>query len=296
MNKNITRILVMATGGILLVAILFVTPLLTSRPDAHSLPTPNGYDDFVKAAEMRRGDYSRHKDMPLEELQLSLNEDTETFQRIQLGLSHESRVPIEFSEAAIEPHMKELSGIKSLALMLSAKGWTAELEGHPGEAVQSYMDVVRLGQEVRRGGLIIDILVGVACESIGLNALTGLVSKLDATQCRDLSRKLETIDSMKEPEKTLFEPEHHWARKTYGIRWVILRVVKPGLLKEGPRNALEKVRRTDLLRHRLMMEAAVRSYELEKGVRPAALSDLVPSYLKGIPLDSETGRPMNFPL
>jgi len=180
--------------------------------------------------------------------------------------------------------------------MLAASGRLAEMSEQTKEALQHYEDLVRMGHEIRRGGLIIDLLVGVACEAIGLNALNGLVSQLDASQCQDLVQKLETIEAKREPDKILFDAEQRWAKRTFRWRWAVLRLLKPGMLKAAVPKTLEKVHNMDMQRRQLMLEAAVRAYELEKGSRPRALSDLIPSYFKGIPLDPETGRPMNYPL
>jgi hypothetical protein len=40
----------------------------------------------------------------------------------------------------------------------------------------------------------------------------------------------------------------------------------------------------------------VKAYTLEKGKRPASLSDLIPSYLKVVPRDPNTGQDLSYSL
>lgn len=285
--------------GILLILVLVIIPLQTSPPPWPPPPSPNGYEDFVKAGEMLQGDYSQYKTMKPEELGTALATDQEAITRAQLGLDRECRVPLEQPGGMAEiaaytgRHMPELAAIKAVSQMLMARGSLADFSNQPDEAVSIYLDVIRLGHEVRRGGLLIDLLLGIACESMGLNALAGLAPRLDASQSRNLARTLEVIDAKQEPAKVILEREHVWSRRAGGWRLALVRLIRPGLTKEAEQKALQKARRTDTQRRRLMLDAAIRAYELEEGTKPDSVSKLVPGYLTKIPNHPETGRPMD---
>jgi len=52
---------------------------------------------------------------------------------------------------------------------------------------------------------------------------------------------------------------------------------------------IQRAHRTDLLRRQLLLRLAARTYEVEHGKRPSRAEDLVPSVLRAIPKDPETG-------
>lgn len=303
MQLRKTKKYAMALGttvlGILLILVLVIIPLQTSPSPWPPPPSPNGYEDFVKAGEMLQGDYSQYKSMNPEELGMVLATDQEVFDRARMGLSRECRVPLEqpggMAEIAAytDRHMPELAAIKAVSQMLMARGLQAEFSNHPDEGVTHYLDVIQLGHEVRRGGLLIDLLLGIACESMGLNALAGLAPRLDASQSRNLARMLEAIDAKQESVEVILERERVWSRRAGGWRLALVRLVRPGLTKEAEQKALQKARRADTQRRRLMLDAAIRAYELEEGTKPDSVSKLVPGYLTRIPNHPETGRPMD---
>ena len=55
---------------------------------------------------------------------------------------------------------------------------------------------------------------------------------------------------------------------------------------------VKDVHERELVTRKLMLGLAARAYELEKGERPKTIADLVPDYLKTIPLDPITGTNM----
>lgn len=301
MIKKYAIVLGLAVLGVLLLLLLVVIPLKTTPPLMPPPPSLNGYDDFIQAAKLLREDYSQYQSMSPEELRTSLESDREAMERIKQGLSRECRVPVGQPQDLVEisaytsRHMPELAGIKAVAQMLMAQGLLAEISYHPEEAAEHYLTVARLGHEVRRGGLLIDLLFGIACESMGLKGLSGIAAQLNAMQCRHLVEKLASIEARQEPAKMLLEREHLWARRAGGWRLVLVRLIRPGLTKEAEQKSLQKARKADWQRRRLMIETAMLAYELEKGAKPGALTDLVPSYLKEIPRDPETGRPFGNP-
>jgi len=52
------------------------------------------------------------------------------------------------------------------------------MENRPADATRSYVGAIRLGIETSRGGLIMDRLVGIACEGVGSIRLVELLPKL----------------------------------------------------------------------------------------------------------------------
>src|SRR5260370_30809162 len=94
------------------------------------------------------------------------------------------------------PHLK---GLRTLIALLAAEGKLAEREGRTMDAVESYLDMMRFGQEISRGGLVVERLVDIACEELGLRRLRRLLPTLTPAESRKISKALEEIDQKREP-------------------------------------------------------------------------------------------------
>ena len=67
------------------------------------------------------------------------------------------------------------------------------MEGRTKDAVASYLDTIRLGRAVMRGGLIIDVLIGITCEAIGREGIANMRNSLSAGECLGLLPKLNEL-------------------------------------------------------------------------------------------------------
>ena len=70
--------------------------------------------------------------------------------------------------------MNQLAGLKRLVQLLAAEGRLREMDNRLADAAQSYVDAIRFGNEMSRGGFVINRLVGIACEAIGYTPLADL--------------------------------------------------------------------------------------------------------------------------
>src|ERR1700720_1821171 len=171
-----------------------VGPLLPIQP----LPNPNGYDDFVKAGEMVSTNTGNYDKMNREQLRETTTANAEALALARTGLSNDCRVPVQFSKTYIENHLSDLADLKKLAQAFVTEGKLAEMENRPNEDAKSYLDVIHLGNESSRGGVLIDQLVGTAIEAIGTSDLQKLLPQLDANSCRETTATLETLDSQRQ--------------------------------------------------------------------------------------------------
>jgi hypothetical protein len=259
-------------------------------PPVAPLPNPNGYDDLVKAGKTvtaDAGDYNKMDEVQLGEL---VARNAEALQLLHAGLSNQCRVPAQFSRSYMENHGNELAGFKRLAQVLAAEGRRAELEGHPGNAAKSYLDEIHLGTESARGGVVIDQLVGTAIEHIGTDGLQKIAGRLDAKSCRETAVTLETMDSQRQTWNEVMQQERNWSRRTFpGMRNEFARLMTRKFLNQGFQQAEEKFSQQQKRTRQLIVDLAVRAYELDKGHSPASVADLVPAYLKAVPQDPFTG-------
>jgi hypothetical protein len=288
MARPIVKVL---TGFALLAALVVVGAIFFTlrqpAPAPPPLPDPNGYEDLVKAGGMIEGDVSDYGMMGQEELRTALVKNAEALRLAKKGLDRESRVPPDYSPTN-SAHLNQLAAIKRLGQTFVAEGRLAEMEHHPQEAAQYYLDTFRLGIAVARGGVIIDSLVGLAIETPGLAALEKLRADLDAKQCREITSALEAAERGREPTEAILGQERTWARRTFGFKGQLARLVTFKQLKQGEQRWTGKMKAHETRTRQLLIQLATRAYELERGAPPKNVSDLVPEYLQAVPLGTSS--------
>jgi hypothetical protein len=273
--------------------VLFRSPSVSSQAP---LPQPNGYDSFFKAGGMLTTDPPRLDDLSTEELKSLVAHDAAALAVARVGLQQPCRVPLGLSISYATNHIADLNKTKRLARAFLAEGKCAERENLPADAAGSYLDAMRFGHECSRGGVIIDMLVGVACQSLGSQALQGLVDKLKAADCRNAIQQLEDMDSKAESPKEVAGQERAWCQRTFGWRGRLSMLVTRRSLQQNEQKTLAKLQAQQRAARLLMVQFAERAHELEHGVSPKSMSDLVPAYLKALPRDpAEPTKTMELP-
>ena len=282
----------LVAAALALVAVMLYGTVQSNRPlPPQPLPSPNGYDDFLKAGQLVVGNPD-DPSLSQEELRELLARNAEALKLVKQGLTRTCHVSARFAVANFSTHMSELASFKRLAYLLVAEGRLAELERRSNDAMQSYLEAYRFGQESCRGGLVIDKLVGIACQAIGIKALQKTAPGLDASHCRAAIRALEKALTEGELRGEIMDHEKKWSRENRrlldSIRVMIaIRSLNP--MKQTETQLTAKMRDIEVLSKRLMIDLAGRAYELEQGKPPSNLADLVPAYLHATPIDPGTG-------
>ena len=233
--------------------------------------------------------------MDHEQLRAFVAKNSEALALVRVGLSRQSRVPTADAQTNMTGHMTSLGKMKMLAQALNAEGLLAEMDHRADDAMHSYVDIIKFGNDATRGGPLIDALVRVACETYGITALQTLNTNLNANQCRELVRSLEAIEKTRETTEQVFVNEKNWIRGLpFHQRFTgfFAMIFGDPTLKKVKSSATLKFHAKDKQRLELMIQVAVRAFELEKGTPPKTISDLAPDYLKTIPTDPLTGTNM----
>jgi hypothetical protein len=288
------------------------------------LPNPNGYDE-IRAAVARMTPL-RSFDPPIRggsddtlhaALLADVENNVEALRLARSGLNEECRVPGENTLTYGTNHVIELARIKALTLAFIAEGELAEREGRLAGAARSYTDAIRLGHAISQGGMLIDALVGIACEAMGINSVKKLVPRLDAQTCRELVGVLEKLESSREPvESVLQQARTHgsryrtaeakaWQQDRMSARgeppsgdqnWTWERLVPSFIIdirqmKAAQERTRLKMPRKEVGLRLILLTLAIRAHELEKGTSPTSLAELVPAYLKAVPTDPYSSKP-----
>jgi len=298
MRKKLRSLLLalMASLAVAIVAWL----AFTSRRSASlpPLPTPNGYDDFLKAAAMIVPDVGGYASYDHDHLRGWVSSNLQALHLVRLGLSRSCATPTDFNRTNLTDILtqigQQLASFKILTHLFAAQGRVAELEQRPADAARSYVEAIRFGNEISRGGFVIHRLTGIACNAIGCQRLVSIAPALNREQVRPLITDLEQVDlawvtlaEVRRNEKIVFR--HYGTDQTSNpFRWITGWWYNRAAMKK----AAERQDRALTGLRLLTTELALRCYRAEQGAPPAQLTQLVPQYLQRAPQDPFSKQPL----
>ena len=273
-----------------LVAVIIVKP----QPHFEEpLPSPNGYDDFLKAGSLISGDAPYWQDVSIEELRPIVATNQSILELVRAGLTKQCRVVPYSMPSGTNNHLNDLAAAKRIAHAFAAAGEIALLDGRTNEAASLALDCIRYGNELSRGGVIIDALVGIAVQSIGRARLHEALPGVDSATSQRIVATLDDVLRSQESPRDVFKREAQWAQKgRFGRVSFFQRLIQRFLTRKTLARAEQKFIKGGVDLQRTKLRAAVRAYELDHGQPPAMARDLVPHYLKSVPLDAATGQEM----
>ncbi len=285
------RVLLLAFA---LVAVVVLVALLASTmgrsPLVPPLPNPNGYDDFIKASKAVLGNVWDFPTLDHDSLAALVSTNAEPLRLLRLGLTRQCVMP---TDSTLTNNYNWLRGMTRLAELLATEGRWREMENRPAEAAQSYVDALRYGNEMSRGGFLINRLVGLDCELIGYAPLAKLVPKLNPVEARAVLRDLDKLDVGRVTWAEVQQNERRFMRYQRGKHFnPIIWVMDWWQIRRAMQRAETKTK-TVVARERLLAaELALRCYQSEQGHPPARLDKLTTNYLSHVPQDPFSGQPL----
>ena len=294
--------LLLIAAAILASAVFLIVPRRSHFPE---LPNPNGYDVLVREAARITRDTSILKEMTLEQIAALVATNEPIVREIRKALSLPSVVPVQMNEQWISSLSRILPNLKAAAQAMDAEAKLGWQKRDYTNSLALCLDQVRFSHATVRGGVLINYMVGSACETIAVRRMTNLLSELNPEQCKQAARFLEEIDSQRDSFEEITARELEWQRRTFslwnrlqaGFEKHVMRRNDPfAAMAEALTGDLEKTYNSRTLEvRRLQLKLAARAYELETGSRPSELSKLIPSYLKETPRDPATGSTLDLP-
>lgn len=255
-----------------------------------SLPTINGYDDLLKAAELLAPRTDFYDEMDESELATVVQQNQPALELVRAALLKECVVTLNWSADRAwldNVHSPNVMSMKSLARAFAA---AARYEGNNGRtesAVRHGLDCIDLAQACSTGGLVIDRMMAGGVHYTALYALREQTDQLSRDDCLRLMRKLQTASlQLEAPEQTLDREAALFRKISGGFQTFMM----SGVIRDQRKESLKSMSTSDqqhaMMETLLQTHLALRAYQLDNDQLPVGLTDLVPTYLKQVPTDS----------
>ena len=229
--------------------------LFSRRPAKPLLPSPNGYDNYLTAANNLIAANAETSATNFDAMRRNIAENQEVLRQVRLGLGLRCEIPVVPFGNGLP---NELSSLKGLSQVLRMEGDLALSEGRTHDAAKSYLDGIRFGQEVSHGVLIYD-LVGIAIEYNAITSLAKCKGKLSQADREFVLDRLSILATNREPFTAVSEREWtfmHLSQKTFwqSLAWPYLWYkVRPAFQKAEDKG-LQNSARVELLRTDLALQ------------------------------------------
>ena len=139
-------------------------------------------------------------------------------------------------------------------------------------------------------------MVGLAIKNIGLRSLSPALDGMDMNSTRKALSALDEIAGRSESADEVLKRERQWARRgRFGLAGAFTQLLQPFLNRKALEKGRQRFIKGETEIRRMKVQLAIHAYELDHGQPPAAARELVPQYLKAVPLDPATGQelPLN---
>ncbi len=291
---------VVAGIALLLLAVVLVSPpagvyyqLMTPLPIPEQLlPNPNGYDDIVAAGKIAENwkfnntTYG-YDTAPQKELAAAVEQMQPAYQLLQVGLKKSVLSPIDYLSTD-SLNIDVYTNIGTLARSLTGRGRMAELENKIDDAFGDYLETIRLGYVVRRGGLVVHALVGIGSSGKGRRGLFKLRNQIAPRECDKIISILTAHSEQAEPDENFIYRDRVWTQHAMGWHGHFMQILDD-MSEESSWSAMEwfirACRRERAEMRLLQVELALRAWQATHGGLPESLDDLVPEFLSAVPAD-----------
>jgi hypothetical protein len=249
----------------------------------------------VAAGKAMNGDFGSVSLLNQEQLRGLVSSNSEPLRLFQIGLTRECRAPTDVFITNFGIMSVELPALKRVSGLLAAQGKLAEMENRPADAAHSYAQAIELGDRMSHGGILINRMVGIACEAIGMNPMPKLIPALNCEQVRSVIAELERINSNRVDWQGIIQAEHRFARSELRHPSNLIPFVTSWWANRAViRHTEQRNSRTTAQLRLLTVELALHCYLSEQGRAPSKLDQLVPKYLAQVPGDPFSQRPLVF--
>ncbi|MBI3921819.1 MAG: hypothetical protein HY318_10425, partial [Armatimonadetes bacterium] len=186
------------------------------------VPHPNAFDYYVKAAEVAhkmdelKGQASNaHRNLSAAEKKAVERYNQRVAALVHRGFSYQFLIPAVRSTDATLSTMNTNVMLRELGRRLEAQGEQMAARGQWKDAVDRYLDIIKLGVDVPHGGEFVPSMNGMAIESMGRGPLWRCLNHLSAVEVKRATQRLEKINAGRVSFSQTLVDDLHVSRATY---------------------------------------------------------------------------------
>ena len=206
---------------------------------------------------------------------------------VRSGLEKEYAIPPRYDVNAPGQPVGEKE-IRALARALVWDGRRLASIGQSGDAARRYLDATYLGHWYGNGGVLVNALITVAVQRIGIEALQESLSHLDDTELEHTIFELKNLEAIATPYDRVMATEEAIMRE-HGSSNVIASFIHSFTNRPAFDKAEEGYDRGRALIIGTRLRAQVILHEKQTGASPATLEEVLAS--DPVPIDPTTGNP-----
>ena len=248
---------------------IYVRNVMKSRATPPpALPVPNAYDDIVRASKLVKGvipNEGKLQEAKPEELRAWIELNREPLRIARGYVGKRSQVPLIYS-AELDEQFERVSAVRQMARVLQAEGELALAENRRADASRSFLEIAQLGPSIGRGGIWIDVLVGVAIESMGLDGLQRSRTGMGAEDLRDAIAILLETDKTRANLEQVTNIEAYWSERSFTYLFRLqFKILNIGAKLSAPVNKAgrQAFDRVQTMLRRQLVEMAIQLYEID---------------------------------
>ncbi|PHS05520.1 MAG: hypothetical protein COA78_15230 [Blastopirellula sp.] len=179
------------------------------------MTTTTPYHALVKAASSlvdldTINAWSDRKDVSYEELEAFFQKNRLALDDVRQALSQQCEVPLEYTNSYFAKHLDELQAVRPLARIFSLGIVIASEHEDLALAVRIAVDSLELANASRRGGIVLDFLLGNAIAGTAISDVVDLREKLKEPERKYVITELARIESQQEPLCDIVERDKKW--------------------------------------------------------------------------------------
>ncbi|MCG8449826.1 MAG: hypothetical protein MI725_09640, partial [Pirellulales bacterium] len=256
---------------------------------------PNGYDDLLRAAEMLAPRTGFYNEMQPEELAAVVAQNQPALALAREGLKKGIGVTIDWScnpaAGGDQAHFDNLPAMKKLSRAFLAQMQQKQDQQQTDSAIVDGLDMFRLGKQCYRGGLMVDLLVGIGVQSSTLHGLRQIAMQ-DATTRATLLKQLVPLLETGEPAEDVLQREIDYINSAArGYMGLIVRLNSEQLLGPTTQTARSAVLRSTAQQRLFVIHLALHVYREANDSWPSTLAALSPETLNEVPDDPYSKAP-----
>ena len=216
-----------------------------------------------------------------------LKRNEEALRGTRRGLDMELCIAPPYRHDDPQLRLDVLARFRTLARALMYQGKVDGLDGDVRSMIENYLDALRLGRSIMRGGVTIDGMVGIAIQRPALDAIHDALQRLAEDDLRHVVETMEESERRAVSSEEILANERNTIQMNPILRWQVRKIISPAIRRFEDDCAM-----ADVMARGTLLRARVQLFKLHHGAAPESLSDVMDG--RDVPIDRFSGKPFRY--